>query len=64
MFDIAGAGSFKVRSVSREHKHTMTHTGLMLWDAAGPFADFLSQSQSLLSGDNLILQEQISDMSG
>jgi len=49
-FEIEGAGSFLVRSLSREHKHTLAHTGLMLWEAAPVFARYLALSPTLLNG--------------
>ena len=48
--EIEGAGTFLLHSVSREHKHTLAHTGLMLWEAAPAFARYLALSHGLLNG--------------
>ena len=51
-FSIAGAGCYTVQSVGREHKHTLAHTGLMLWDAGLPFANYLAESPGLMNGES------------
>ena len=52
-FTVPKAGTFLVRSVSREHKHTSAHTGLMMWDASPVLAAYLASSPHLLNGANL-----------
>lgn len=53
-FEIPGAGNFVVRSLSREHRHTQAHTGLMLWEAAPAFARYLALSPLLLTGKTVL----------
>ena len=50
-FEVPQAGKFRVKSLSRVHKHTLAHTGLMLWDAAPALAAYLAASPKLLNGD-------------
>ncbi len=43
-------GAVSVRSVSREHRHTLAHTGLMLWEAAPALARLLLACPALCAG--------------
>ena len=43
-------GRVCVRSVSREHRHTLAHTGLMLWEAAPALARLLLAWPALCEG--------------
>ena len=40
----------RVVSVSRQHRHTLEHTGLMQWESALPLARFLLALPSLTHG--------------
>ncbi len=40
----------RVVSVSRQHRHTLEHTGLMRWESCLPFARFLLAVPSLTQG--------------
>ena len=44
------AGALRVRSVSGAHRHTLAHTGLMLWDSAPVLARALLRQPALLAG--------------
>ena len=44
------AGPLLVRTVSRSHRHTLAHTGLMLWESAPVLARALLQPPALLAG--------------
>ena len=44
------AAALAVRSVSRAHRHTLAHTGLMLWDSAPVLARALLRRPALLAG--------------
>ncbi len=41
----------RVVSVSRQHRHTLEHTGLMRWESCLPLARFLLSVPSLTQGD-------------
>ncbi len=43
-------GAVRVRSVAREHRHTLAHTGLMLWEAAPALARLLLARPALCAG--------------
>ena len=43
-------GRVRVRSVAREHRHTLAHTGLMLWEAAPALARLLLAWPALCEG--------------
>ena len=43
-------GRVRVRSVAREHRHTLAHTGLMLWEAAPALARLLLAWPTLCEG--------------
>ena len=45
-----GALCWQVESVARVHKNTVSHTGLMLWEAAFPLARFILACPSLFNG--------------
>ena len=49
-YDMDVLGPIRVKSVTREAKHTLAHTGLMLWDAGPVFARYLVNATELLNG--------------
>lgn len=49
--DLAGAGRLTLRSISRLHRHTLAHTGLMLWESAPALCRFLACHSKLLCGE-------------
>ncbi len=50
--DLEGVGRLTLRSVSRLHRHTLAHTGLMLWDCAPALCSFIVQQPSIFSGES------------
>ncbi|KAK9843966.1 hypothetical protein WJX81_000623 [Elliptochloris bilobata] len=50
----AALGAVRVRSVAREHRHTLAHTGLMLWEAAPALARLLLACPALCAGKRVL----------
>jgi hypothetical protein len=48
--EVEGVGLLRLQSVSRLHRHTLAHTGLMLWDSAPTLCRFIKQHPSLFLG--------------
>ena len=48
--DIEGLGHLVLRSISRIHRHTLTHTGLMHWESGPALARFILSNPSVFAG--------------
>lgn len=52
---LKGLGHLTLQSISRAHRHTLTHTGLMHWESASALARFILSHPSIFAGKNLNL---------
>lgn len=46
-----GFGLLTVQSISRVHRHTLTHTGLMHWESAIALAQFILSHPAIFAGN-------------